>query len=377
MSTSKNQQMALSRVAGMLGISVKLLRKLYPGRLGKGINQGMVEGFQSDPPAWLKRARSEQQERKALQPYREAAGFLSINARKIYRAAQAAGADQDFTVEQAKAWSNERSTAPEWVVALWVEEGQRKVERHLKRQALQRQQEEQRKADYSKVWDRLSKGEKRFRGNQRDHLEDIAFNASIRLVRGAKASGLLAAELQALRLMSVNPDRHSTWALHGGGCDGKGKVSGCEERAAQLEAEAEDQRKAQRMQRAVESRRSSEAIAGGAFSVNSSVELWRGNRAGKVVKINRTTVTVRHVGPKVGANFEIVEKRYSASDLEPLRTGVAHETGDQIQCTPYGDNFLREATVVDTDGPLMLVEYVIGSGQHRKKWIDITRIQVG
>lgn len=244
-----------------------------------------------DPPDWLTQARAKAEQHKAMEPLNIAAKILGIKSKDLYDAACLSNADDQFTVKLARSWAADRSTAPGWLITLWAEKSQQQIEKRLKEEA-------ERKAANDKVWDRLSKGAKSFRDNQQIDLENIVFAASKELTRGADASDLFPAERQALKLSGVKFGQHDTWLLHGGGCDGYGNSGGCSDRVEELQRAAEEQRKAQRRQRAVESRRSSEAIASGAFPVGTAVSLWRGGRAGKVVKINRTTVTVRHVGPK-------------------------------------------------------------------------------
>ncbi|MHA6799417.1 hypothetical protein [Bounagaea algeriensis] len=99
------------------------------------------------------------------------------------------------------------------------------VARQARRERREREEQQRSLERAEQVEQRLLRGAKRFR-NPDDELiaVDLALRAMKELLRGGgDANALDPLEVAALRWAGVDPAKHSTWFLHGGGCCDRAK----------------------------------------------------------------------------------------------------------------------------------------------------------
>lgn len=231
-------------------------------------------------------------------------------------------------------------------------------------------------AAVERVQRKLLAGKRRFHGGDLEVVEEWAFYAAKDLLYSGGQVGEL--ETAALRAVGIDANDHTTWPFHYGGCDGLGSDN-CEERVAEMAAQRFEELEAERLERRERSRRDAERIASGAFVVGQPVLAYYDGRAAVVVKVNKVTVKVRHIGWKFNG-YELVERNYSPAYLHDLparliQTMGAIAAGQRIEFTDWGGR-KRVGEVFETDGPLLQVRYQLASGQPRTAWIDILRLDI-
>jgi hypothetical protein len=263
---------------------------------------------------------------------------------------------------------------PDWVSELLAQTAVEAAEQQARAEADAVEAEHRRLLVEERVREKLLAGRHRFRGEALDVVEQWAFCAAKELLyTGGDVDELAAA---ALKVVGVNPNDHTTWPLHHGGCDGAGG-DGCDARIAEMAAERFAAQEADGHERRQRSRRDAERIASGAFVVGQPVLAYYDSRAAVVVKVHKVTVKVRHIGWQFNG-YALVERNYSPGYLHNLSAGLvakvgAMAVGDRIEFTDWGGR-TRVGEVVDTDGPLLQVGYQLASGQPRTAWIDVLRL---
>jgi hypothetical protein len=127
---------------------------------------------------------------------------------------------------------------------------------------------------------------------------------------------------------------------------------------------------ADRHQRRQRSRRAADLIASGALVVGQPVLGYYGSRAAVVVKLNKVTAKVRHVGWKFNG-YEVVERNYSPAHLHTLSAGLvdrmgATAFGQRIEFTDWGGR-KRVGEILKTNGPPAAGGLPVGvrAGPHR------------
>ncbi len=143
----------------------------------------------------------------------------------VANAMRAAGVAERLTVVRARRWKAQPGAAPEWFDRVVAEDADRKAARQVRRERREREEQQRSLERAEQVEQRLLRGAKRFR-NPDDELiaVDLALRAMKELLRGGGDANVLdPLEVAALRWAGVDPAKHSTWFLHGGGCCDRAK----------------------------------------------------------------------------------------------------------------------------------------------------------
>jgi hypothetical protein len=263
---------------------------------------------------------------------------------------------------------------PQWLSELLAQAAAEAAEREARAQAKALEAEHRRLLVEERVQRKLLAGKRRFHGDDLDVVEEWAFYAAKGLIYDDGDVGEL--ETAVLRAVGIDANDHTTWPFHCGGCDGLGGDN-CEERAAEMAVQRFEELEADRLERRARSRRDAERTASRAFVLGQPVLAYYDSRAAVVVKMNKVTVKVRHIGWKSNG-YELVERNYSPAYLHDLPAWLiltmgAIAVGQRIEFTDWGGR-KRTGEVLETDGPLLQVGYQLARGQSRTAWIDVLRL---
>ncbi len=369
------------RAARRLGVGRGDVLRGWGRRNATTVPVRLVEEWESAPPAWLTAARKRNQRRKdrkredrRLCPP-ETARLLGIPRKRVVAAMRAAGVGTPLDHRTVQGWlSSCARPMPAWLSELLAQTAAEAAEREAQDQAEALEAEHHRLLIEEQVREKLLAGKRHFRGQALEVVEEWAFYAAKELLYTGDVDEL---ETAALRAVGVNPNNHTTWLLHHGGCDGWGSTGGCEARIAEMAAERFAAQEADRHERRQRSRRDAELIASGVFVVGQPVLAYYDSRAAVVVKLNKVTVKVRHIGTKSNG-YEVAERNYSPAYLHTLPAGLVNmmgaiAPGQRIEFTDWAGR-KRVGEILQTDGPLLQVGYQLASGQARTAWIDLLRL---
>jgi hypothetical protein len=295
---------------------------------------------------------------------------VGIPVADLARAMRAAGVDRQLTEGEATGWVCDPETAPEWFTTLVGERLARAAEAEYRRQQAEEQRQLHELAVEQSAWAKVQAGKRRFSDDEWMFVHDWAFRATKNLVRDGPGAEVSDEDGRILLTVGVDPDDHSTWPVHAGGCDGDGEEH-CARRIEQMRAE-------RRVEALIDSVAKETALRDLALSPGQFVTTWHGARVGLVVKVNQVTVKVRVIGAR-GDRHAVVEK-----NLDPRYVQIASpaslprppKSGDTVLLGDYGGH-TRQAQVVAVDGPLFEAMYSLKSGQWRSAWFDLTAIQPG
>lgn len=175
------------------------------------------------------RARRRAQERRrdrALAPV-AVSGILGARVRDLAAAMRRHGVTGSVTVKDAKHWKSDPATAPDWLLEVFAECAAKRATREFRIQQ-EKEASEMReiRAEHTAA-EKVKKNSpfRKFNDDEQVWLEDWMFRASKELVRGMKSSDVDEFTRRVLHLFGIDPNRHETWVVHAGDCDGKGKTS--------------------------------------------------------------------------------------------------------------------------------------------------------
>lgn len=379
------QRMKMYRAARRLGVRRGDVRRGWGHPNATTVPVRLVTEWETTPPGWLSAARDREQRRKdrkradhRLCPP-ETAQLLGLPRKRVLAAMHAAGVGAPLDNATVRGWlASCARPMPDWLSELLAQTAAEAAERKAREQAEALEVEHRRLLVEERVREKLRAGKRHFLGQALEVVQEWAFYAAKQLLcSDGVVDELEEWEFAALRAAGVNPKDHSTWLLHRGGCDGWGVTGGCEARIAEMAAERFAAQEADRHERRQRSRRAAECIASGAFVVGQLVLASYDSRAAVVVKLNKVTVKVRHVGWKFNG-YEVVERSYSPAFLHALPAGLAAKmgalaVGERIEFIAWGGH-QRVGEILNTDGPLLRVGYRLASGQARTVWMDILRL---
>jgi hypothetical protein len=280
---------------------------------------------------------------------------------------RAAGVTAQITEAQARRWTADPGTAPQWLVGL---RGERLAGAALSEYRRHQETERRERRELAVEQSALAKvqgGKRRFSDDEWLYVQDWAFRAAKDLVRGGTGVRVDEFDRQALSAVGVDADDHSTWPVHAGGCDGVGSEH-CSARMEQMRA-------ARRVDALIESIAKETSLRESAFSPGQFVTTWRGCRVGLVVKVNKVTVKVRMIGGREDRNA-VVEKNLDPRYVHPAAASLpaSPTPGDEVVLRDHGGH-IRQARVVEVDGPLFEATYALKSGQWRSGWFDLLALQ--
>jgi hypothetical protein len=380
------------RAGKLLGINGGVITQVAHA---KHVTMAQVEEWQARPPGWLLKAqaqkrrsvarRERRRRRAAARRQRRAedrrlcppavAQLLGLSCERVAAAMRAAGVGRPLDDPTVTGWlASCARPMPNWLSELLAQTAAQEAERQARAKAEALEAEHRRLLVEERVQEKLLAGKRHFRGEALDVVEQWAFYAAKELLyTGGNVDELAAA---ALKAVGVDPKDHTTWPLHHGGCDGAGGDS-CDARIAEMAAERFAAQEADRHERRQRSRRDAEHIASGAFVVGQPVLASYDSRAAVVVRVNKVTVKVRHIGWQSNG-YALVERNYSPAYLHNLSARLVEQAGaiavgDRIEFTDWGGR-KRVGEILDTDGPLLQVGYQLVSGQPRTAWIDVLRL---
>jgi hypothetical protein len=291
---------------------------------------------------------------------------LGIPVAAIAGAMRAAGVTAQITEAQVRRWTADPDTAPQWLVLLRSERLASAAGLEYRRHREAERRERRELAVKQSALAKVQAGKRRFSDDEWLYVQDWAFSAAKDLVRGGEV-GVDEFDRQVLSAVGVDADDHWTWPVHAGGCDGVGSEH-CWARMEQMRA-------ARRVDALIESVAKETALRESAFSPGQFVTTWRGSRVGLVVKVNKVTVKVRMIGGREDGNVVLeknIDPRYvhpAAASLPALPTA-----GDEVVLRDRGGH-VRQARVVEVDGPLFEATYSLKSGQWRSGWFDLLALQ--
>jgi hypothetical protein len=370
------------RAARRLGVGRGDVLRGWGRRNATTVPVGLVDEWASAPPAWLTAARRRKQRRHQLnrEDQRlcppEIAQLLGLPRKRVLAAMRAAGVCTPLDKAAVRGWlASCARPMPDWLSELLAQTAVEAAEQQARAEAEAVEAEHRRLLVEERVRETLLAGRHHFRGEALEVVEQWAFYASKELLySGGDVDELQAA---ALKAVGVNPKDHTTWLLHHGGCDGLGTTGGCDGRIAEMAAERFVAQESDRHQRRERARRDAELITSGAFVVGQPVLAYYDSRAAVLVKLNKVTVQVRHIGWKVNG-YQCVERNYSPADLHNLSARLVGKAGtiavgQRIEFTDWGGR-QRVGEILQTDGPLLQVGYQLASGQTRTAWIDVRRL---
>jgi hypothetical protein len=316
-----------------------------------------------------KRARAQRREAdRALVPA-VVSQRLGVPVADAARAMRAAGVTGPVTVRQARAWTDDPGTAPEWLSGLWGERMAHAAQREYHREQQREQHAMRELAVEQSALAKVEAGKRRFTGYERLYVEDWAFRAAKDLVRGGPGGQVDGFDCRVLRAVGVDPEDHATWPAHAGGCDGEGALH-CAERIGQVRA----QRRAEAL---TESVAREAALREAGFSPGLVVTAWDGHRAGVVVKVNKVSVKVRFVGGQRDL-YSLVERNLDPRHVRPALGSLPQPPlpGDEVLIRDHGGH-VRPARVTEAGGPLFEAAYSLKSGQRRSAWSGVLALQPG
>lgn len=289
-----------------------------------------------------------------------AAQRLGIRVPVLAEAMRAAGVTEPITDAAARQWAGDPSSAPDWLSSLLASVAARRQRQDERREMAFR-------AAGQSALAKLQAGKRRFTDDQWLHVEAWAFSAAKELVRGGPDDEVDAFDRLALRAVDVDPDDHSTWPLHAGGCDGEGSEH-CSVRLEELRA-------ARRAQALIDSVAKETALRELGLTPGQFVTTWHGGRVGLVVTVNRVSVKVRTVGG-LREDHLVVEKNLDPRYVEraPASLPAPPAAGAEVVLRDHGGH-VRRARVLAVDGPLFEASYSLKSGQQRTAWFDLAAIQ--
>jgi hypothetical protein len=325
----------------------------------KRVSMAQIEEWQARPPGWLlnaqarKRrsvARRDKRRRQAAARRKRRADdqrlcspavveLLGLSSGRVAGAMRAAGVSTPLDEPTVTGWlSSCARPMPAWLSQLMAEEAATAAEHEARARAEALEAEHRRLLVEERVQHKLLAGKRRFHGEDLEVVEQWAFYAAKDLIySGDGEVGEL--DTAVLRAVGVDANDHTTWPFHCGGCDGLGAAN-CAERVAQMAAQRFEELEADRLARRERSRRDAECIASGAFIVGQPVLAYYDSRAAVVVKVNKVTVKVRHIGWNA-TGYELVERNYSPTYLHNLSAGAAEKAaaiavGQRVEFTDGG-----------------------------------------
>jgi hypothetical protein len=263
---------------------------------------------------------------------------------------------------------------PDWVSELLAQTAVEAAEQQARAEADAVGAEHRRLLVEERVRNKLLAGGHRFRGEALDVVEQWALYASKELLYGGGDVDEL--DAAALKAVGVHPKDHTTWLLHHGGCDGLGTTGGCDGRLAELAAERFVAQESARHERRERARRDAELITSGALVGGRPVLAYSDSRAAVVVKLNKVTVQVGHIGWTF-SGYRCVEGNCSPAYRHNLSARLVEKAGtmavgQRIEFTGWGGRH-RVGEILQTEGPLLQVGYRLASGQTRTAGIDVLR----
>ncbi|MGV7352573.1 hypothetical protein PJM47_18715 [Mycobacterium kansasii] len=375
------------KAARMLGVKAADVQRVTRN---SQVSVAQVQAWRADPPAWLISGRDNKRRRDEIRQRRNAARrgeraadqrlcppavsqLLGVQCRRVAAAMRAAGVDDPLDKATVQGWLSGASCArgmPAWLSELLATTAAEAAQQQERVEAAALEAEHRLLLLAEKVKQQLLDGKRRFGGAAADLLHEWAFDSAKELVRNDGEIDDL--EAAALETVGVDPGDHTTWPVHRGGCDGYGES--CQGRLAELAAQRFAEQEAARHERREQSRVAAQTLAAGAFTAGQHVLAFYDRCAAVITKVNRVTVTVKHVGGQAD-NYEPVVKRYPPQYLHPLPDDLAaHLTVLKAGAVVEFDDRTgrrRAGTVLVVDGPLLHVEYRLASGQSRTGWIDI------
>jgi hypothetical protein len=270
---------------------------------------------------------------------------LGIPVADLARAMRAAGLHDQLTEAQAKGWTADPETAPEWFAVLRGERPARAAGREYRRQQEAGQRELLELAAGQSAWAKVQAGKRWFSGVEWPYAQDWAFRAAKELVRTGPDREVSDEERQVLRAVGAGADDHATWPVHAGGCDGEGREH-CAVRIEQMRA-------SRRADALIESVAKETALRDLAVSSGMFVTCWHGSRVGLVVKTstNKVTVRVRLIGGQ-GDRHAVAGKNLDPryAQLAPASLPAPPTPGGEVVLRDHGGH-IRQASVAGVDGP--------------------------
>ncbi len=289
--------------------------------------------------------------------------------RALVPVVRAAGVGRQLTEVEATGWVCDPETAPEWFTTLVGERLARAAEAEYRRQQAEEQRQLRELAVEQSAWAKVKGGKRQFGDHEWGFVHDWAFRAAKDLVRDGPDVEITDEDRRILLAGGVDPDDHSTWPVHAGGCDGEGEEH-CAVRIEQMRAE-------RRAEALIDSVTKEMALRDLALSPGQFVTTWHGARVGMVVKVNKVTVKVRLIGAR-GDRHAVVEKNLDPRyvQIASLSLSCPAKSGDTVLLRDHGGH-TRQGQVVAVDGPLFEAMYSLKSGQWRSAWFDLAGIQPG
>jgi hypothetical protein len=362
----------------------------------KQVTMAQIEEWQAQQPGWLLKAQAKKRRSLARRERRRrqaaarrkrrvddqklcppaVAQLMGLSYERVAAAMRAAGVGKPLDKPTVTGWlSSCARPMPQWLSELLAQAAADAAEQQARAEAEALEAEHRRLLVEERVQRKLLAGKRRFHGDDLEVVEEWAFYAAKDLVYSDGDVGEL--ETAALRAVGIDANDHTTWPFHCGGCDGLG--ANCEERVAEMAVQRFEELEADRLERRERSRCDAERIASGAFTVGQPVLAYYDSRAAVVVKVNKVSVKVRHIGWKFNG-YELVERNYSPAYLHDLSVRLVEKAGatavgQRIEFTDWGGR-KRVGEVLETDGPLLQMRYQLASGQPRTAWIDILHLDV-
>jgi len=294
---------------------------------------------------------------------------LGITVADAAHAMRAAGVTGPLTMRQAEEWTSDPGSAPEWLSGLWGERMVRAAQQEYQREQRREQQAMRELAIEQSALEKVKTGKRRFTDDEWLLVEDWAFEAAKDLVRGGPGGEVSDFDYRVLRVVGVDPEDHATWPVHAGGCDGEGAAH-CAERIEQVRAR-------RRADALLESVARETALREAGFSPGQAVTVWHGQRIGVVVKVNKVSVKVRFVGGQRD-QYAVVEKNLDPRHVHTVREALPPPLlpNEAVAIRDHGGH-MRDARVVEVDGPLFEATYSLKSGQWRSAWFDVLALHPG
>jgi hypothetical protein len=361
----------------------------------KHVTMAQIEQWQAQPPDWLVKAQAKKRRSLARRERRKrrsaarrkrcaddqrlcppaVAQLMGLSCERAAGAMRAAGVCTPLDARTVTGWlSSCARSMPQWLSELLAQATAKAAEWEARAQAEALEAEHRQLLVEERVQRKLLAGKRHFHGEDLDVAEQWAFYAAKDLIVSDGDVGEL--DTAALRVVGIDANDHTTWPFHGGGCDGLGSAN-CPQRVAEMTAQRFEELETDRLERRERSQRDATHIASGAFRVGQPVLAYYDSRAAVVVKLNKVTVKVRHIGWKSNG-YQLVERNCSPADLHNLparavETLGATAVGQRVEFTDWGGR-KRVGDIQQTDGPLLQVGYQLASGHHRTAWIDLLRL---
>jgi hypothetical protein len=291
---------------------------------------------------------------------------LGIPVADIARAMRAAGIAEQITQAQARQWSADPESVPQWLARLRGEQLASAAESEYRRQQEAERRELHELVAGQSARAKVRSGKRRFTDDEWLYVQDWAFRAAKDLARGGPDAEVGEFDRDVLRAVGADADDHATWPVHAGGCDGEGDQH-CSARIEQIRAQ-------RRVNALIHSVAKQTALRGLALAPGQFVTTWHGARAGLVVKVSKVTVKVRMIGGRADKHA-VVEKNLDPRHVHPAPASLPKppETGDEVVLRDHGGH-IRPARVVEVNGPLFEATYSLRSGQWRSDWFDLLAI---